>query len=363
MAFLIGILLAGVLGVVVLLMTRFPRVTTVIHEYGRVMLISGVLVVVLGVVSGCVLFVDGSETAGSAAMVTGAIVGGLAIAMASAAAAALRIKERTGDATAKVGPPPVFPPFREALFAIRFVFREARSLARVAGPWVLLVFLMYLAVGALLFSAKAQPSLLGPLLLLFFATAVVMVLAAATVATAWMRLVIDGRPPSGLVVLPVRSTWSVFWRLGLAGIVFNGIGRTILPLFEKAPTIPGLDPALLVGIGGDLVLLLVAVGGMPFVGTLPAVAVGDRQLVGLREKILLWGGRYGCGGVLAGIVFLAPVWIADLFLGSLETPPVVLAPMIAVALVLNTLALASVSTYLSRAYLAAKGRLPSQSAE
>jgi hypothetical protein len=260
--------------------------------------------------------------------------------------------------------PPAFGGIREGLRSPIRVVRDWRAFLQIAGPWALLMS-AGLVAGVITGNnlnhdrAKATMLLWGVLVLLLGLVASIPI-----VAVAWHRWIVDGRLPKRFVALPDSAMWGYLFRLWLFGAALGTIDRWISPNVAALALSAHLPNAGAIGdVAGNVadVLAIMLVSSVAL--RLPAIAVGDRDFVLSVASIQgrkMWPGL-PLGLVLSIVPFYFLGWAFDQGYDAFLKPKASSSHMdwasaasLGLGLFVAYATVASVATYLSKAYIAAK---------
>lgn len=199
-----------------------------------------------------------------------------------------------------------FDGWRDGPAAYRDVIAHWRDWLRIAGPWVLL---MWLAIVAAEAAIRTWPTI-GLLKALLAVLLPVLLLAVATVLAGWLRLELQGRRPRP-IALPDGVALSCLWRLALLCMAVTGtrgVAHAIAEHWNLAGVRIGPIAAIDI-LATALTLFMAAVLGSYLLGIVPSVT-RDRRF-GMMMAALLHARRlkaYGWGLAIAAGPFWLTAW-------------------------------------------------------
>jgi hypothetical protein len=263
-------------------------------------------------------------------------------------------------------PPQDFRAIGEAMSAARSVVAAWPVFLQVAGPWIALLCAVAIVIGWLGAGASHDRGRAGVFLLTFIVSLLgFLYVALPTIAVAWFRWTLEAKRPGRFFAIPDRSAFGIAWRLFAFLAMVGTADRLLSGLVAKLAGASNSEAAE--GIL-ELVVMIAAIAAVSiFALRLPAIAVRDQAFT--YQSAIIQGRRLGPALPLGLILSLAPFIgaclveqvFADRYLGpvSPRSDHIDLPRVAYIAALLTTVlaAVASGATFLSRAYLKAKGNL------
>ena len=307
------------------------------------------------------------------------MMAGIALTILPRSMAALKRTEKAGAAR-KIDQPSrkEFSGIDEAWSALQTVVRDWAPFARLAGPWIILLWAVpFIGLHIAAFNSGTALSLLDPpigkvdtateLLAERLPTIVVSAFAFPIALVNWHRYILSGTLPRIGLSAPLGVTARYLWRLWMIVLLFSILIRLAA---SNAPDVARLlgtpDKLLVAEILFWGVLCVEVFLGSSFALVLPAVAMGNRNFLGtdsLRVSKPL-GNSFRMGFVFSLLPFVLAWWaIAELLDRFAITGPRLSLASYSLWLMPTAamfLALTSCATYLSRIYAA---RLTAEPAE
>jgi hypothetical protein len=242
-----------------------------------------------------------------------------------------------------------------------FVLKHISAFMWVAAPWVGLDLILNLVAIYLLSLPKGSDAMLNGGAAFLVAYAFVIAFGMPAIAVAWHRYTMRAELPTWGVVPPNKRFWRYFYRVWIFGLMVGTLDKMVAPNApDVAHFIGTANTKLVTAALEDAVWLLAiwAVGMYALV--LPAVAIDDRDVnitVALR---LIWPRRlqFAAGFLATILVFYLAItglgFVTDM-LKNISSALSVILSVFSFMLMLG--AVATSATYLSRAYMRAKGQV------
>ena len=242
-----------------------------------------------------------------------------------------------------------------------FVLEHISAFLWVAAPWVALDLMLNVVAVYLLSLPKGSDAMLNGGAAFLVAYAFVIAFGMPAVAVAWHRYTMRKELPIWCVVPPNKRFWRYFYRVWIFGLMVGTLEKMVAP---NAPDIAHLMGIANIKLVADVLddavwLLAIWMVGM-YALVLPAVAIDDRDVnitVALR---LIWPRRlqFAAGflaTILAFYLAIAGLGVVTDMLKNNSSILSIILGLFSFVMILG--AVATSATYLSHAYMRAKGQV------